>query len=64
MGVKRWESLVDLSNRLNIVTMNHYASVCQGGARQGPDPLRHHRRQRRHRTAGRTAPAVARFAAG
>lgn len=26
MGVKRWESLVDLSNRLNIVTVNHYAS--------------------------------------
>jgi len=26
MGVKRWESLVDLSNRLNNVTLNHYAS--------------------------------------
>ena len=26
MGVKQWESLVDLSNRLNDVTLNHYAS--------------------------------------
>ncbi len=25
MGVKQWESLVDLSNRLNEVTLNHYA---------------------------------------
>lgn len=26
MGVKQWESLVDISNRLNDVTINHYAS--------------------------------------
>lgn len=26
MGVKQWESLVDLSNRLNLVTVNEYAS--------------------------------------